>query len=74
MATGGRLLSGLKGVRQARRRRVRDPAAAAADAVAAHPRKRSGKPVQRASQSAADGGMEARDAGPSMYPRSRSGN
>ena len=50
---------GLSRVRQARRRHVRDPAAAAADAVAEHPRERSGEPVQRASRSAADGGMEA---------------
>ena len=67
-------LPGLSGVRQAPRRRLRNPAATAADAVTAHPRERSGEPVQRASRNAAGGGMEARDAGPSMYPRSRSGD
>ena len=67
-------LPGLSGVRQARRRRVREPSSAAANAVAEHPRERSGEPVQRASRSAVGGGMEARDAGPSMYPRSRSGD
>ena len=49
-------------------------AAAAANAAAEHPRERSGEPVQRASRSAAGGGVEARDAGPPMCPRSRSGN
>ena len=67
-------LPGLSGVRQARRRRIRDPSPAAANAAAEHPCKRSGEPVQRPLRSAAGGGMEARDAGPSMYPRSRSGD
>ena len=67
-------LSRLSGVRQARRRRVREPSSAAANAVAEHPRQRSGEPVQPASRRAAGGGMEASDAGPSMYPRSRSGD
>ena len=65
-------LPGLSRVQQARHRRVREPSAAAANAVADHPRERSGEPVQRASRSVASGGMEASDAGPSMYPRSRS--
>ena len=60
-------LPGLSGVRQAPRRRVRHP-------VTEHPRERSGERVQRAWRSAAGGGMEARDAGPSMYPRIRSGD
>ena len=66
-------LSGLKGVRQAPRRRVRDPAAASASAVAEHPRKRSGKPVQRVPREARPAaGIEACGAGPSLYPRGRS--
>ena len=69
-----RHLSAQTGVRQARRRRVRARSSAAANAVAEHPRERSGEPVQRASRSAIGGGMEARDSGPSMYPRSRSGD
>ena len=67
-------LSPLSGGRQARRRRVRDRAAAAANAVAEHPRQRSVEPVQRASRRAVGGGMEASDAGLSIYPRSRSGD
>ena len=63
----------LSGVGQARRRHVRDPVATAANAVAEHPIERPAEPVQRASRTAAGGGMEARDAGPSMYLRSRSG-
>ena len=45
------------------------PAHAAAD----HTRERSGEPVHRAARTAVGNGMEARDAGPSMYARSRSG-
>ena len=66
-------LSVQTGVRQARRRRVRVPSSAAANVGAEHPRERLGQPVHRASRSAAGSGMEARDTGPSMYPRSRSG-
>ena len=74
--TGVRLtwiLSAQTGVRQARRRRVRDPLAPTANAVAEHARARFGEPVQHASRSAVSGGMEASDGGPSMYPRGRNG-
>ena len=67
-------LPGLSDVRQARRRRVREPSPAAANAVAEHPRERFGEAVQPASRSAVGGGTEASDAGPSMHPRSRSGD
>ena len=69
------ILSGPSGVCQARRRRVRGPGvAAAANAVAEHPCKRSCERVQRASRSVAGGGIEARYARRSMNPRSRSGH
>ena len=67
-------LSRPKGGRQGRRQRGPEPSSAAANAMAKHPRQRSGEPVRRASRSAVGGGMEASDAGPSMYPRSRSGD
>ena len=66
-------LSAQTGVRQARRWRVRAPSSTAANAVAEHPRERSGEPVHRASRRAAGGGR-ARDAGPSMYPRTGADN
>jgi len=50
------------------------PSSVAANEVAEHPGERSGELVQRASRSGAGGGMAARDAGPPMYPRSRSGD
>ena len=62
------------GVQHARAGCARDLAHAAADAVAEHLRQRSGGPVQRAAEGAVGGGMEASDSGPSMYPRSRSGD
>ncbi len=70
----GMLLNSKSSAERARGPRVRAPSPAAANAVAEHPRKRSGEPVHRASGSAVGGGMEARDAGPSMYSRNRSGD
>ena len=67
-------LPGLSGVRQARPRRVCKPTPTAVGAAAEQPRERSGEPVHRASRSAAVGGMEAPDAGPSMDPRNLTGD
>ena len=58
----------IRGARQALRRPVPRSSLATAHTAAEHPRERSGQPVQQASRIAADGGMEASDAGPSMYP------
>ena len=67
-------LPGISGVRQVLRRPVPRSSLAAAHAAAEHPATAPGNPFNKPREARSAVRWEASDAGPSMYPQSRSGD